>query len=246
MSAPVIGITGRREPVGADVPPQLGHLRADTFITDYARSVARAGAVPVLLTREADPQDLPARLDGVVIAGGQDVDPRRYGSVPGPRSTALDPERDEFEIALVRAAIAAEIPLLGICRGAQVLNVALGGTLVDDLPAGAGEAHSFLGYPAGHRSHGVRVLPGTELRGVVGPELRVNSFHHQCVAELGVGLAVAAVAADGVIEAVELPGADVLGVQWHPEMLPGIDPLFLWLSDRSAQLDDQENDLAIA
>lgn len=242
----MIGITGRRELAGGDFPPQLADLRVDSFVVDYAQAVAAAGAVPVLLTREANPRELAARLDGVVIAGGQDVDPRRYGAVPGPRSTVLDPERDEFEIALVQAAIAAEIPVLGICRGAQLLNVALGGSLVDDLPLGLGEAHSFLGYPKGHRAHGVEIRPGTTLHDVVGPALMVNSFHHQCVDRLGAGLVAAAVASDGVIEAVELPGADVLGVQWHPEMLPGVDPLFLWLADRCARLDDQENDLAIA
>ena len=229
----VIGVTGRRSRAAFDFPGHLAHLESDLHVVDYGESIAAAGGVPVLLTRDADPVALAARLDGVVIAGGEDVDPRRYGSAPGPRMTLLDPGRDEFEIALVLAALDAGLPVLGICRGAQVINVALGGTLVADLPADEGEGHSFLGYPPAHRSHAVRIAPGSTLAELYGPLAHVNSYHHQAVAEPGDGLVVTARAPDDVIEAVELPGADLLGVQWHPELLSKPDPVFRWLVERA-------------
>jgi putative glutamine amidotransferase len=234
MSSPVIGITGRRSRTVGEFPENLNHLTSDLFVVKYSEAVAAAGGLPVLIPREAEPSALVPRLDAILIAGGQDIDPRRYGGVPGPRSTVLDPERDAFEIALVRTAVQTGTPVLGICRGAQLINVALGGTLVVDLPAGTGESHSFLGYPAGHRSHPVITIPGTTVAALYGPRAQVNSYHHQAVAATGSGLVASAVAPDDVIEAIELPGADVIGVQWHPEMLEGSEPVFDWLVQRAA------------
>lgn len=242
----MIGITGRQASVRDDFPETLSHLRSDVFVTAYAECVAAAGGVPVWLSREANPDELPSALDGVLIAGGQDVDPRRYGSAPGPRSTILDPARDEFEIALVRAAIATDLPVLGICRGMQLLNVALGGSLADDLEHGLGESHGFLGYPAWHRTHDVDLASGSRLAELLGPTVTVNSYHHQAVDQPGDGLVVAGRARDGVVEAIELPGADVIGVQWHPEMLREPDPIFDWLIDRCSALDELETERAIA
>jgi putative glutamine amidotransferase len=241
MGKPVIGITGRQTSVRDDFPETLSHLRSDVFVTAYAESVAAAGGIPVWLSRTADAADLVERLDGLVIAGGQDVDPRLYGSVPGPRSTVLDPERDAFECALVRAAVRAERPVLGICRGAQLINVALGGTLRPDLELGGGESHGFLGYPANYRTHAVALADGSTLAGLLGRVVSVNSYHHQCVDQLGEGLVATARASDAVIEAIELPGHAVLGVQWHPEMLDGPDPVFDWLVGRCSTVDRTYN-----
>jgi putative glutamine amidotransferase len=246
MPPPVIGITGRQASVRDDFPETLGHLRSDVYITAYAQSVARAGGLPVWLTREAEPDELAASLDGVLIAGGQDIDPRRYGGVPGRRSTILDPARDQFEIDLVLAAIRRRRPVLGICRGTQLINVALGGSLINDLAVGDGASHAFLGYPAWHRSHGVSLRAGSRLAEMLGENATVNSYHHQCVDRLGDGLVATAFAPDGVIEAIELPSADVIGVQWHPEMLHEPDPVFHWLTTRSSALDDSEIHRAIA
>jgi len=246
MTAPMIGITGRQASIRDDFPETLSHLRNDVFITAYAECVAQAGGLPVWLSREAAPRDLAASLGGVLIAGGQDVDPHLYGSIPGPRSTVLDPARDTFEIELVRAAVRLGRPVLGICRGIQLINVALGGSLVSDLQTGTGASHGFLGYPAWHRTHSVELARGSRLADLLGPAVMVNSYHHQCVDRLGDGLIVTARASDGVAEAIELPGSDVLGVQWHPEMLREPDPVFGWLIDRSSALDDSETHRAIA
>jgi putative glutamine amidotransferase len=246
MRHPVIGITGRRAGAPEGYPETLSHLRSDVFITAYAEAVAQAGGLPVWLSREADPIDVAAALDGLLIAGGQDVDPRLYGAVPTAASTLLDPARDRFEIDLVRAAVALDRPVLGICRGLQLINVAFGGTLHSDLAVGAGESHAFLGYPAWHRSHPVQLLPGSRLGEMLGSTVSVNSYHHQCVSRLGGELVAVALASDGVVEAVELRGAELLGVQWHPEMLREPDPVFGWLVNACYTLEDSENQRAIA
>ncbi|MCW2743107.1 MAG: hypothetical protein JWR45_3529 [Blastococcus sp.] len=235
MRRPVIGITGRRSRTAGEFPENLNHLASDLYVVKYSEAVAAAGGTPVLIPRDAHPGALVPRLDGILVAGGQDIDPRHYGSVPGPRSTVLDPDRDKFEISLVLAAVDSGAPVLGICRGAQLINVALGGTLVADLPPGNGESHSFLGYPAAHRSHPVITTPGTTLAALYGPRAQVNSYHHQAVATTGSGLVVSGRAPDDVVEAIEMPGTDVLGVQWHPEMLDEPDPVFGWLVERASR-----------
>lgn len=246
MTYPVIGITGRQTGAPEGYPETLSHLRSDVFITAYAEAVAQAGGLPVWLSREADPVQVAGALDAVLIAGGQDVDPRLYGAVPTPQTTVLDPVRDRFEIELVRAAVTLERPVLGICRGLQLINVALGGTLQPDLAVGAGESHAFLGYPGWYRSHAVELAPGSRLAAMLGRTVSVNSYHHQCVDRLGDELVAVAHAPDGVIEAVELPGADVVAVQWHPEMLREPDPVFSWLVNSCYNLDNSETQRAIA
>lgn len=231
----MIGITGHRSLDSLPgYPPTLSLLRADTFGADYSAVVSSAGGIPVLLSREADPAAVVECVDGLILSGGPDVDPRRYGAVPGSRSTVLDPGRDAFEASLVHAAVRTGTPLLGICRGHQLLNVALGGSLIADLLEGHGESHSFLGYPPAFRSHQVRTEPDTVLAHLFGEQVAVNSFHHQAVDRLAPGARVTATAADGVIEGIELPGTDVIGVQWHPEMLDRPDPIFRWLIRRAA------------
>ncbi|MGW1781045.1 gamma-glutamyl-gamma-aminobutyrate hydrolase family protein [Streptomyces sp. NPDC002143] len=189
-------------------------LEAALLPVGYPRLVQRAGGLAAMLPPDAPEHAAAtvARLDGLVIAGGPDVEPVRYGAEPDPRTGAPAPERDAWELALIDAALAADVPLLGICRGLQLLNVALGGTLTQHID-GHAEVVGVFG------SHPVKPVPGTLYAEVVAEETSVPTFHHQAVDRLGTGLVPSAYAADGTVEAVELPSAGwVLGVQWHPEM----------------------------
>jgi putative glutamine amidotransferase len=182
----------------------------------YLQAIERAGAVPVVLPPcVSDMESLIARLDGVCLSGGPDLDPEAYGARE--RHAELgptEPSLDAFELALARAALERGMPLLGICRGSQALNVACGGTLHQHLP---GHRQSEAGSTT---THEVEVLAGTRLAGLIGPgAYAVNSFHHQAVDELGRGLVVAARAADGTVEAIEGAGGFAIGVQWHAETL---------------------------
>ncbi|WP_411129822.1 gamma-glutamyl-gamma-aminobutyrate hydrolase family protein [Streptomyces sp. x-19] len=180
----------------------------------YPRLVRRAGGLAALLP-PGDPETAAAtvaRLDGLVIAGGADIAPARYGAQPHPRTGPPALDRDAWELALIEAALAARVPLLGICRGLQLLNVALGGTLVQHLDGHAGPPGVF-------GRHEVTSVPGTLLAATLPEPVAVPTYHHQAVDRLGNGLIVSAYAEDGTIEAVELPGAPALtlAVQWHPE-----------------------------
>jgi len=195
---------------------------------EYAQAVQRGGGIALLLAPdealEDDPSQLISLLDGLILAGGVDVDPARYGAERHPKTDKACPERDRFEIALARAAVEAELPLLGICRGMQVLNVALGGTLVQDLPDAHGhnEHRRVLGSFDG-ADHPVQLEAGSQAAGLAGEiEHRTLSHHHQGIDKLGVGLRVTGTSTlDPVPEAVEMPGDRlVLGVQWHPEADP--------------------------
>jgi len=226
---PLVGVTGRRG-TGAVIGAPQGFQDAplEMYLSEYATSVQQAGGIAVHLPIDGDPVELVERLDAVVIAGGEDVDPRRYGEAPGPHTTRIDTLRDEFEIGLVLAAMDAGVPVLGVCRGNQVVNVALGGSLVQHLEIGQGESHASYAYPRQHRVHAVDALPGTIVERLYGTVFHVNSFHHQAVHRLGEGLVAAGSARDGVIESIEHRDAPVLGVQWHPETFGG-DPAFDWL-----------------
>ncbi|GAA4825483.1 gamma-glutamyl-gamma-aminobutyrate hydrolase family protein [Streptomyces ziwulingensis] len=190
-------------------------LEAALLPAGYPRLVQRAGGLAVMLPPDAPEHAAAtvARLDGLVIAGGPDVEPVRYGAAPDPRTGPPARARDTWELALVEAALAARVPLLGICRGMQLLNVALGGTLHQHL-----EGH--IGVPGVFGRHPVKPVPGTRYAAVVPEETEVPTFHHQAVDRLGAGLVPSAYAVDGTVEALELsPARDwVLGVQWHPEM----------------------------
>lgn len=249
-SRPLIGLSGRRHTAGESALPVVRDAHVETYFVDYAAAVARAGGLPMLLSTESDPIAAVGRISALVLSGGADVDPRRYGAAPGPYATAVEPVRDEFELALLEAAWMRGIPVLGICRGTQLINVSRGGTLVPHLPADSGEAHSFLGYPRHHRVHPVDFVEGSVLHALHGARIRVNSLHHQAVAEVGAGLTITGRAPDGVVESIEALDAPVVGVQWHPEMLDGTDPLFTWLVDRARQCSTtyrkQEEDVVIA
>jgi putative glutamine amidotransferase len=233
----LIGVTGRRYPATALAGPELhtvlASLQIDGFHASYMEKLAEAGAVPVYITRESDPAVLIARLDGLVLAGGIDVDPRLYGGTLTAHSTLLDPPQDAFEIALARRAVERGIPVLGTCRGHELLNVAFGGSLVHHLEGLSGPRHRRIMYPMTDPGHPIHVREGSTLHRLYGATAEVNSFHHQAVDRLGQGLQATAVAEDDVVEAIELEDADVIGVQWHPEFSPGVEPLFNWLVEQA-------------
>jgi putative glutamine amidotransferase len=196
----------------------------------YVQAIERAGAIPVVLPPcVSDVGSLITRLDGICLSGGPDLDPEAYGARE--RHVELgptEPSLDAFELALARAALERELPVLGICRGAQALNVACGGTLHQHLP---GHRQSEPGCRA---THVVEVLPRTRLAALIGAgEHAVNSFHHQAVDRIGRGLRVAARAADGTVEAIEAARGFTVGVQWHAETLAD-DRLFAALAGASA------------
>ncbi len=187
----------------------------------YVESVTAAGGTAVLLPPQPSGPDLAHsvldRIDALVLSGGKDVDAGRYGEEPHPTADAPRPERDAFEIDLVRAALDRDLPVLGICRGAQVLNVAMGGTLVQHLPDVTG-ADTHRAGPGVFAPRSVHTVDGTVLASLVGESCEVHCYHHQAVAEVAEGLVVSARAEDGVIEALELPAARfAVAVQWHPE-----------------------------
>jgi len=204
----------------------------------YCQALEVAGALPVLLPllqlRDTQ-QELLGRLDGLLLSGGGDVEPRFFGQERLARLRSVDRLRDEMEMWLARQAVERDVPMLAICRGMQVLNVALGGTLYQDIKTqlpGALRHDFYAEYPRGHRGHALEVVSGTRLAHILGcTTLSVNSFHHQCLEEVASPLRVTATAPDGLVEAVELPGRRfMVGVQWHPEELiegdPGMRGLF--------------------
>ncbi|MEV4613598.1 gamma-glutamyl-gamma-aminobutyrate hydrolase family protein [Kitasatospora sp. NPDC049258] len=200
---------------------RFDHRLAVMLPERYPALVRASGGLAVLLPPDAA-EHAPAavaRLDGLVIAGGEDIDPALYGEQPHPRTEALAPERDTWEAALLRAAAAVRLPVLGICRGMQLLNVVRGGSLLQHLPdLVRHEGHA--GGPNSYGRHLVRPVPGTLLSGLLPePGVVVPTSHHQAVDRLGERLTVCARAEDGTVEAVEdSTGAGfVLGVQWHPE-----------------------------
>lgn len=194
------------------VAPKVGlTFRFELKAQPYRLALREAGLEIVDLTPATPGADL-SGLSGLVLSGGSDIEPRRYGqAVSGNREP--DPERDELELSLAHEALAAGMPIFAICRGMQLLNVVLGGTLHQDI----GEAHTLV-PPVMHR---IDIAPGTRLHSILGANLDTNSRHHQSVDRLAPGLIGTAAAPDGTVEGVEKPGEPfVLGVQWHPEDLP--------------------------
>lgn len=187
---------------------------------DYIASLEKAGAEVKVLEPERDA--LPGALDhcdGLLLTGGVDVDPKEYGEAPHP-TVELDPTRDDYELALARIAIERDMPLLAICRGSQVLNVAAGGSLIQDLPSQhPGAIEHSITESKNAIAHDVHIEPGTCLSVLVGsPTVAVNSRHHQSVKDAAPGFVVAATSPDGVVEAIErTDAAFCVGVQWHPE-----------------------------
>ena len=223
MSRPLIGITCYVEPASRgdwkDVPSVvLPH--------DYVRQVKEAGGTPVVIPPWSDAdaeaaEEIVARIDGLVIAGGADVDPSRYAAGRHPNVQESRPDRDAMEIALATAAAEADLPLLGICRGMQVMAVAAGGVLEQHVPDRVGHVDHSPAV-AVYGQHPVTTVPGTRLAALLGEATDVPSYHHQSVLTHP-GFEPSAWADDGTLEAMEDPGARFrLGVQWHPEV--GDDP----------------------
>jgi putative glutamine amidotransferase len=224
---PLIGVTTsevrraeRTRPLDEGEPPQ--HEMA--LGMPYVRAIARAGGVPVVLPPlpEAAVPALLAPLAGVCLSGGPDLDPAAYGAKPAPQLGPTEPSLDHFELEVARCADALGLPILGICRGAQALNVTRGGTLHQHLPAVTdGTVDHRQTAPGWTETHHVDVAPASRLAHVLGTQtLGANSFHHQAVDRLGSGLHAVAWAQDGTVEAIEAEGERfVLGVQWHAETL---------------------------
>jgi gamma-glutamyl-gamma-aminobutyrate hydrolase PuuD len=226
VTVPLVAIPGYRLATGGVAPWASGGFGLPE---PYVAALCRAGIQPVILPAvpTGDPDRLLARFSGLLLAGGGDVDPRRYGAEPHPAVYGVDAGRDELELALVRAALVAHVPVLAICRGLQVVNVACGGTLWQHLPELEGwDVH---GDPTATRStrHDVEAKPGSRLADALGCHRLEEcvSHHHQGVAELGEGLVAVGWSADGLVEALEPAGEGwLVAVQWHPEVTAGAIP----------------------
>lgn len=235
---PLIGVTTQTLHAIEGIPEAL----PSSWVMNqrYVHAVMAAGGVPVLVPLLAeDPatlHEIYERLDGVVVPGGIDVDPAYYRSARSPELGRLDPARDTTEVVLTRWSLRDRKPFLGLCRGLQVLNVATGGSLWQDLAAERPDSikHDYFptaGWSRDHLAHQIDVQRPTRLGDAIGrPRTPVNSMHHQGIRELGFGLTATAWSPDGLIEAAELPDQYAVGVQWHPEMFepgaPGVGKLF--------------------
>lgn len=232
MTRPLIGIPGQTLHAIDGIPENLPH--SWVMNSRYHLAAAEAGALPVMLPLlDADLDTLRAlydRLDGLLLAGGVDMDPTSFGEAPHPQLGRTDPARDVVELTLAKWAIAERKPVLGLCRGHQVLNVALGGTLWQDIGAQVPDAIKHDYFPtAGHArnflAHEVSVTPGSRLHAAFeAPTILVNSMHHQAVKALAPELQVSARSRDGLVEALE-SGTEhfLVGVQWHPEVFEHSD-----------------------
>lgn len=218
---PLIGIT-------TSILPRENGSQNHVSFAPNAWAIERAGGLPVLIPAGLDVRTLRAiyeRMDAIFVPGGGDVNPERYGAVRHPLTDNIVDARDAAEITVIRWAAAEDVPLLGVCRGNQVINVALGGTLIQDIPSQVDTTINHNYRPQGvtypDTGHPVSIDPSSRTADILGvTEVEVNTLHHQCIEQLAPGLCVTAYAPDGVIEGVEMPGKRFLiGVQWHPEIM---------------------------
>ena len=218
MNKPLIGIA-------SDVLQREGERDRAFVFTTYVESLKRAGAVPVLIPPQPEnAADVIDSLDGILLAGGDDCDPAEYGEEMHPTCQTMDPRRQKNDLGLAGLARARGIPTLGICLGVQVMNVAAGGTLIQDIGSAIETEIDHASEPSDRHRHDVLIDGATKLGGILGgaQEMRVNSSHHQAVGRVGEGLRVTAHAPDGIIEGLEDPSHPFyVGVQWHPEDMPG-------------------------
>jgi putative glutamine amidotransferase len=234
---PLIGLTTYLEQAQTGV----WDVRAAFLPQVYFDHVTRAGGIAVLLPPQPVDAEIAGRvldgLDGLIVTGGKDVDPARYGQQPHTATDEPRRDRDDWEDALLTAAIEREMPFLGICRGMQVLNVSLGGTLHQHLPDVIGSTRYNAGYGT-FSENAVEVHAGTRVGDLLddAPALAVHSYHHQAVDELGTGLAVSARSDDGTVQAVELQSVPFgVAVQWHPEQNPDDLRLFAGLVEAAKE-----------
>jgi putative glutamine amidotransferase len=241
MSLPVIGVTGR-----ADQSARPPNISLFSISQTYVQAVEQGGGAPVVIPphlEEAELRAIFARLDGLLLSGGGDILPALFGEEDSGLLWLVDEWRDRTEIALAWWALGEKLPLLAICRGVQVLNVAAGGTLIQDISTQVPNAlvHSTVaGRPKSSVAHVVEVIADSLLASLVGDgQLGVNSAHHQAVKDVGAGLVVTARAPDGIIEGVEQPDCPFcVGVQWHPEAMVESHPVMIRLFEglvRAAQ-----------
>lgn len=216
--------------------------------TAYIDAIIAAGGTPILIPADADParaaEYIPL-LDGLLIPGGEDVTPALFGQDPLPSVTYVLEDKDRMEMALVRLATERGLPVFGICRGIQLMNVCFGGTLYQDLPTQVPGCmgHSQDSAIRSQLTHHVQVTPGSLMEELLGTEpLSVNSYHHQAVKDLAPGFTATVTAADGVIEAIEDPARNLYAVQWHPEELIVRHPRFLPLFRRLVELASRRAD----
>lgn len=238
---PLIGITSYLEQSQTGV----WDVRASFLSEVYIRAITESGGTALVLPPQPVDEHAAARiiasLDGLVIAGGADIDPRRYGQIPHEKTSPPRSDRDAFEDALIRAALAADLPFLGICRGAQMLNVTLGGDLIQHLPDVVGDNRYQLGA-AQFNEIQVSVEAGTRIAEVYGDTLTATAplYHHQAIGRLADDLVVTCRTADGIIEAVEKPGAAFcIAVQWHPEEVEEDRRLFIGLVEAARERREQ-------
>jgi len=215
VGRPLIAVSSGRE----GLETAFGVVSCTKLTSAYTDAVWAAGGQPVIFPVTSEPvTDLLTRMDGLLLTGGGDLDPSMYGEVPEPGVYGIQADRDAFETTLYREAVALGLPILGLCRGMQLINVLRGGNLVQDI-----EGH-WQENPPTRTSHDVTVTPGAALATVAGPTgvLAVNSYHHQALRTIGEGLTVTARCGD-VVEAVEATDADIVAVAWHPEHLAASD-----------------------
>jgi putative glutamine amidotransferase len=218
MTAPLVLVTSIPRRIATTLPSTKANATVDQR---FGALVAAGGGLPIVADAWSDPDALIARVDAIVLNGGTDVAPGRYGAKPEHGTDPPDLRRDAFEFGLVEGALRRRLPILGICRGMQLLNVALGGTLVQDVRSRTSIEH-YVATPNELPVHPVEFDRGSVVSGALEASVRaVNSVHHQAVDQLGEGLRAVAWAPDGTIEAIEDSAGRLVGVQWHPEFLAG-------------------------
>ncbi|HCA40381.1 MAG TPA: gamma-glutamyl-gamma-aminobutyrate hydrolase [Aminobacterium sp.] len=241
MKKPVIGIIGN---ILFEKSEDMPGLERNYVNRDYTKAIEKAGGVPVILPVVGNLSLAPfliERVDGVLVSGGYDINPLLYGEEPERKLGFVSASVDRSQLAIIQAALEARKPYLGICKGAQLLNVALEGSLYQDISC---KDNFFVKHsqdaPRGEATHSIKIATGSILASLFPHEIAVNSYHHQSIKNCGKGLKVTAQAADGVIEAVEKDGDPfVMGVQWHPEMMLSLSdlmlPLFQHFVEKSSQ-----------
>lgn len=234
MSKPVIGLVAAEDP---RIAPDKHMVN-----TAYLQALIAAGATPLVIPVDGDAdratEYLPL-LDGLLVPGGEDVTPSFYGQAPVPQVVYTYAEKDRMDLALVRMAAEAGLPVFGICRGLQVINVCFGGTLIQDLPSQRPGSLVHTSDKDAPRTHGARLVPGSLMDRLLGGEpLTVNTYHHQAVDILAPGFSITAYGEDGVVEAIEDEARNIYAVQWHPERMvaaqPRFRPLFRFLAEEAA------------